>query len=245
MHLAISPTTKEILISRGLESFIIGSYYEAAAHFEEVLSNTPNDPVALHHLAGCQIQLQEYESALETIQKVLHLDAKNSLAWFRMGQIHYTCKRYELAIDSFGKAIEIKPEFADAWFMGGQALMQNGAINDGMLALKNALTINPSSPIFNEVYGRQFIDNKKNIGTLFIAGGVDEIHLCLPFLIKNRKHNIKVTLITDYEDAESLLRKNLIHIDKFLVCKNTEEISKLKNQISKKREYYPCPKAHP
>jgi Tfp pilus assembly protein PilF len=88
MNTVTSPATKEMLISRGLESFINGSYSEATGYFEEILSHKPNDLDALHHLAGCQIQLQEYESAQETIQKALNLDAKNSLAWFRLGQIH-------------------------------------------------------------------------------------------------------------------------------------------------------------
>jgi tetratricopeptide (TPR) repeat protein len=102
MNTATSPATKEMLISKGLGSFINGSYHEASNSFEEILSNSPNDADALHHLAGCQIQLHEYEAAQKTIQKVLNSDYKNYLAWFRLGQIHYNCKRYESAIDSFG-----------------------------------------------------------------------------------------------------------------------------------------------
>jgi len=242
MNTVTSPATKEMLISKGLESFINGSYHEASNYFEEILSSTPTDSATLHHLAGCQIQLQQYELAQGTIEKALNVDSKNSLVWFRLGQIHYTCKRYELAVDSFGKAIEIKPEFADAWFMGGQALIQNGAINDGMLALKNALVINPSSPIFNEVFGRHFIENKKQIGNLIVAGAAEELLLCMPFLLKNRAFNLKIIVITNFKEAELLFKSTAIPVDQIILCSDESEVLKIQNRISKSREHYSCPK---
>lgn len=242
MNTVASPNIKEKLTSRGLESFIKGSYFEATTHFEEILSNTPNDSDTLHHLAGCQIQLRQYEAAQASIEKALNINPKNPLAWFRLGQIHYACKRYELAVDSFGKAIELKPDFADAWFMGGQALIQNGDINDGMLALKNALTINPSSPIFNEVFGRHFIENKKQIGTLIVAGCLQEILLCVPFLMENKALNIKVILVTDCKEAESLFKTIAIPVDQIILCDGKPEISKIQDHLCKSREHYSCPK---
>jgi tetratricopeptide (TPR) repeat protein len=242
MNTSTSPATKEILTSRGLESFIHGSYSEATTHFEEILRSAPNDTDALHHLAGCQIQLKQYEEAKISIEKALDIDSKNELAWFRLGQIHYTCKRYESAVDAFGKAIEIKPEFSDAWFMGGQALMQNGATNDGMLALKNALAISPSSPIFNEVFGRYFIENKKQIGTLIVAGATEDILLCLPFLLKNRVLNLKITVVTNFKEGELLFKSAGIPINQFILCSDESEVTKIKNHMGKSREHYSCPK---
>lgn len=242
MNIVTSPNIKEKLISKGLESFIKGSYSEATNHFEEILSNTPNDSDTLHHLAGCQIQLRQYEAAQQSIEKALNINPKNPLAWFRLGQIHYSCKRFVLAVDSFGKAIELKPDFSDSWFMGGQALIQNGDINDGMLALKNALLMNPTSPIFNEVFGRQFIESKKDIGTLVVAGNLQEIIPCIPFLLENKSLNIKVALITDCKEAEQLFKTISIPVYQIIVCNDQSEVIKIKNQISKSREHYCCPK---
>lgn len=242
MNTATSPGIQEMLISKGLESFINGSYSEAAGYFEEILSNKPNDPDALHHLAGCQIQLQEYESAQETIQKVLNLDSKNSLAWFRLGQIHYLCKRYESAVDSFGKAIEIKPEFADAWFMGGQALIQNSAINDGMLALENALLLNSSSVVFNEIFAKHFIEYKHDVGTLVITGGIGDILLCLPFLLQNKNQNLKINVLTHFKGAQRIFDSLAIPVNKIKYYSNDVERLKLQPEIIGPREFYPCPK---
>lgn len=245
MNTAISPDTKEKLISKGLESFIKGAYSEAAAHFEEILSNTPSDCDALYHLAGCQIQSRQYEAAQASIEKALELNPRNFLAWFRLGQIHYTCKRYESAVDSFGKAIEINPEYADAWFMGGQGLIENGDINDGMLALKNALDLNPSSPIFNAVFANHFIKNKRQIGNLIASGSIEEILLCINFLLENIEFNLKITVITDYKEVGALFKSKSISVDKILLCDNKLEVIKLYNKISRSREHYPCPKKWP
>ncbi|MBU3575927.1 tetratricopeptide repeat protein [Polynucleobacter sp. UK-Mo-2m-Kol15] len=242
MNTATSPATKEMIISRGLESFISGSYSQATMYFEEILSDTPNDPDALHHLAGCQIQLQEFESALKTIQKVLNIESKNSLAWFRLGQIHYICKRYELAVDSFGKAIEIKPDFADAWFMGGQALIQNGAINDGMLALENALLLNSSSVIFNEIFAKHYIDHKRDVGTLVITGGIGDILLCLPFLLQNKDLHLKINVLTHFKGAKRIFDSLSIPVNKIAYYSNDAERLKLQPEIIGPREFYPCPK---
>lgn len=242
MNIVASPATKEILISKGLESFINGSYSEATGYFEEILSNTPSDPDALHHLAGCQIQLQEYELAQETIKKVLNLEPKNSLAWFRLGQIHYRCKHYDLAVDSFGKAIEIKPDFADAWFMGGQALIQNNAINDGMLALENALLLNSSSVVFNEVFAKYFIDYKSKIGTLVITGGIGDILLCLPFLLQHKDQDLRINVLTHFKGAQRIFDALSIPVNRIAYYSNDAERLKLQPEIIGPREYYPCPK---
>ena len=242
MNTATSPATKEMLISKGLGSFINGSYHEASNSFEEILSNSPNDADALHHLAGCQIQLHEYEAAQKTIQKVLNSDYKNYLAWFRLGQIHYNCKRYESAIDSFGKAIEIKPDFADAWFMGGQSLIQNGNINDGMLALENALLQNSSSVIFNEIFAKYFIEYKHEIGTLVITGGIGDILLCLPFLLQNKQRNLKVNVLTHFKGAQRIFDSLSIPVNKIAYYSNDAERLKLQPEIIGPREHYPCPK---
>lgn len=242
MNTATSPDVKEKLISRGLESFIKGSYSEATVHFEEILSNAPNDADALHHLAGCQIQLQQYEKAQETIEKVLNLDNTNSLAWFRLGQIHYTCKRYESAIESFGKAIEIKSDYADAWFMGGQALIENEAINDGMLALENALLLNSSSVIFNEIFAKNFIEHRRDIGTLVISGGIGDILLCLPFLLQNKHHNLKINVLTHFKGAKRIFDSLSIAVNKIAYYSNDVERLKLQPEIIGPREHYPCPK---
>lgn len=242
MNTVNSPDTKEQLISRGLESFIKGSYSEAATHFEEILRSIPNDADALHHLAGCQIQLRQYETAQETTQKVLHLDPRNFLAWFRLGQIHYNCKRFDSAVDAFGKAIEIKPDFADAWFMGGQSLIQNGNINDGMLALENALIHNSSSVIFNEIFAKYFIEYKRDVGTLVITGGIGDILLCLPFLLKNKNHNLKVNVLTHFKGAKRIFDSLAIAVNKIGYYSNDAERLKSQPEIIGPREYYPCPK---
>lgn len=242
MNTVNSPDTKEKLISRGLESFIKGSYSEAITYFEEILSSTPNDADTLHHLAGCQIQLRQNDAAQETIQKVLHLDPRNFLAWFRLGQIYYNSKRYESAVDTFGKAIEIKPDFADAWFMGGQSLIQNGNINDGMLALENALLQNSSSVIFNEIFAKYFIEYKRDVGTLVITGGIGDILLCLPFLLQNKNHNLKVNVLTHFKGAKRIFDSLAIAVNKIGYYSNDAERLKLQPEIIGPREYYPCPK---
>lgn len=242
MNIATSPVTKEILIAKGLESFINGSYSDAKGYFEEILGKTPNDSDALYLIAGCKIQLKEYASALENIQQVLNLDSKNSLAWFRLGQIHYICKRYESAVDAFGKAIEIKPDFADAWFMGGQALIQNSAINDGMLALENAVLLNSSSVIFNEIFAKNFIEHKSKIGTLVITGGIGDILLYLPFLLEHKHQNLQINVLTHFNGAQRIFDALSIPINKIGYYSNDAERLKLQPEIIGPREFYPCPK---
>lgn len=242
MNIATSPTTKEILISKGLGSFINGSYHEASKTFEEILGNSPNDADALHHLAGCQIQMHQNEAALASIEKALNINPKNPLAWFRLGQIHYTCKRYESAVDAFGKAIEIKPEFSDAWFMGGQALIQNGNINDGMLALKNALTLNPTSLIFNEIYARAIQEHKKNVATIVVFGGIEEIIFCLPFLLANKDQGLKFNIHTNFKLAEKLFESLSIPINQTSYYSYESEKTEQEKKVLAMREHYQCPR---
>ena len=242
MNMATSPATKEMLISKGLENFLSGAYSEAALLFEQIINERPDDSDALHHLAGCQIQLQQYKLAEATIKKVLSIDPKNALSWFRLGQIHYICKQYESAVDAFGKAIAIKSDFADAWFMGGQALIQSSAINDGMLALENALLLNSSSLVFNEVFAKHFIEFKRDIGTLVITGGIGDILLCLPFLLQNKHHNLKVNVLTHFKGAKRIFDALSIPINKIAIYINDEERQKYQKEIIGPREFYPCPK---
>ncbi|QWD06444.1 hypothetical protein G6719_03940 [Polynucleobacter paneuropaeus] len=226
----------------GLHEFLHGDYIQSELTFIKASELEPNDSTTLVHLASAQIQLKKYELAEGVLKRSIEIDPKNFLAWFRLGQSYYSCQRAKEAVEAFGQAIAIKSDYADAWFMGGQALLLDGCINDGMTALKTATNLQPSSVIFNEILGKNFLAHKKDVGTLIISGGIGDMLLCVPFLLEHRHENLKVRVFSHFKGAEQLFKALSIPIEQFTYFLTENERQRVQEEINLIRESYSCPK---
>jgi len=69
---------------------------------------------------------EQYNNALECLDKALEINPDHSVAWYNKGYILYSFKEDEDALECFGKALENNPSYIEAWNMKGNVLSSMG-----------------------------------------------------------------------------------------------------------------------
>ena len=94
---------------------------------------------------------------------MLNLDAKNHLAYARLGKIYETFQKdYENALFFYKKGLEIEPTY-EAYIKIGDCLFEMGSIVDAYLNFKEALSIRKTPEVYQkiaEVHEKQGQDRK-------------------------------------------------------------------------------------
>ncbi len=113
---------------------------------ERAVALYPEDIPSLLKLSELQLFLKQNSASLQTIDKVLRLQAQHPLAFFFMGKNFEEMGDINRAINSFQESVEIDPEMVDAWVKLGQL---HGSI-DGSLAIdffNNAIEVDSNNTI--------------------------------------------------------------------------------------------------
>lgn len=69
---------------------------------------------------------EQYNNALECLDKALEINSDHSVVWYNKGYILYSFKEDEDALECFGKALENNPSYIEAWNMKGNVLNSMG-----------------------------------------------------------------------------------------------------------------------
>jgi hypothetical protein len=84
----------------------------------KVLMDSPRMRIAVHIAIGDEFRENgEYVSALEEYEKAIDLNARNSLANFRLGQVFFDQHSYSSAANSMRDCLngDLKPEWVETW----------------------------------------------------------------------------------------------------------------------------------
>lgn len=76
-------TTLELLATVDVK---VARWQEAKSAYQQLLTIKPNDPEILLGLGQCDVELKNYETAVETLESVLRLDPKRLLAHFYLSR---------------------------------------------------------------------------------------------------------------------------------------------------------------
>ncbi|HEX8136167.1 MAG TPA: tetratricopeptide repeat protein [Pyrinomonadaceae bacterium] len=113
---------------------------------EELLLLFPKElahsKTGLRRLAHAQSEQQNYDAALQTLQRVVGLGAE---AWdyTSMARAHRSARRPAQALAAADQAVKLDAEYADAHFERACALAQLGRMREAVVALKRALELDP------------------------------------------------------------------------------------------------------
>ena len=86
----------------------------------------------------------EFENALNYLNKTLEIDPTYSIAWFNIGNIYKQTNEYNKAIESYTKATELNPDFAKAWFLIGCAYFDKKDYHQTLEYLEKAIKLDPN-----------------------------------------------------------------------------------------------------
>ena len=144
--------------TRQLWLVVDNATYESQFDAKALVASFPtrplgSDPVSTYTQNGDVLfQLEHYEEALTTYEKVLQLDPQSSTALRQLGELELQAGEYAKAAQHLKSALKARPDDATAAFEAGQALEKS----DDLPGARDALEGPPRSRAGGGVAGARF-----------------------------------------------------------------------------------------
>lgn len=114
----------------------------AATGLEQVRAQCPN---VLLPLAKAQFMAQRLDESLNTLDRLLSLDAKNTDALKLRGDVLYLLGREEEAVRSLNKAIEVEPRHQASRYALGRIFYQQNRFSDAIRLFRELIEEDPAN----------------------------------------------------------------------------------------------------
>jgi len=140
--LAVPSESKKILA--GSELLAAGKIDEAMAKFNEVISQTPTNPIVYLYRGAAYEKAGDAQKALEDYRKAIELKPDFILCYSRTGIILAKKGEYEKAIDYYQKAIELGDQDPSTHYNYGVCLVNVGKSEEARGVFEKVLTLDPN-----------------------------------------------------------------------------------------------------
>lgn len=103
------------------------------------------DSLSERNQSSLDSDVEGYRRTVETLNKIIEEDPRNSRAYYERGWVYYRLGNCEKAIGDFSKAIELDPKFVDAYNCRGLAYYKIGKYLPAVSDFTKTLELNPPS----------------------------------------------------------------------------------------------------
>lgn len=127
----------------------IGRRSGALLRFDRMLQLLPADRYALASRAHVQAQLNHFEEAVASLQRLTRVKGsgpQEAAAWFNLGYVLQQAGRHEDAGPAFRSALERDPCMDRAWYGLALVLIHQRQFPEAVEALKKNTALQPMSP---------------------------------------------------------------------------------------------------
>ncbi len=137
----------------GVALFQHGYLDAAAAAFEQVIAQKPDDPEAYYNLGTLHLRQNNLQQARHYLEQTLKLRPNYPEAWNNLGMIAAQQGQADEAVRDFQQSISLRPNYAVALLNLGNLYRRKGAFPDAETLLNRALEIQPDDPETNYSLG--------------------------------------------------------------------------------------------
>jgi len=152
--LEISEDPIEIWNLLGMEHLLAEEYEEASYFFKNCVEDNPEDYPSLYNLLYCYEQLDQEQSAIDSLNKVLEHDPYCEVAWHQLGKVLMKIGKMKEALSALDFAIISDDSFTGAYIEKGKVLETMGKINEAIENYEVALNSNEPSAFLYKCIGR-------------------------------------------------------------------------------------------
>lgn len=120
-----------------------GQFQKAESICRQILRDNPHHTDALHLLSGMALQMGNYTTAAEMINKAIASSPQNPISYSNLGVILNTLGKQEDAVKAYQQALRLRPDYAEAWNNLGTALRALGKVESAIDSYRKALRYKP------------------------------------------------------------------------------------------------------
>lgn len=122
----------------------LGTYEEAARHFEAATRLDPRRSACWINLGAVYNRLKNYQKAAEVLRRAVQIDRKSSIGYYNLGIAYKQLKQGAMAVPAYREAIRLDPKMADAYLNLGNVYLDMGNLSQATMQFKKALEIEPN-----------------------------------------------------------------------------------------------------
>ncbi len=141
-------------VQKAINCLQTGDAKGAEAAARKLVKSHPKLAVAHFILGSAQAALGKLRDARQSLETTLRLKPDYSEARDTYGRVLFNAKAYDRAIEQFQTVLKEKPGHFKAMGNLGLALCEKGEVAGGLVALRNALELNPKQPEIRQALGR-------------------------------------------------------------------------------------------
>jgi protein O-GlcNAc transferase len=169
-------SAENALIAQAVGLHEAGRLPEAAALYEQIISQQPRHFDANHLLGVIALQDAHYEQAERLIGFALKINPDHAAALGNLGTVYLRSGRFDAARKYFERAIRLQPKDPVSLLNLGSALRQMGLSQEALVPLRRAHAADPRSAIVCNLLGACLLDtgDAEAAARIFEAGTVAE-----------------------------------------------------------------------
>jgi Flp pilus assembly protein TadD/peroxiredoxin len=145
----------------GVALFQHGYLDAAAAAFEQVIAQKPDDPEAYYNLGTLHLRQNSLQQARQYLEQTLKLRPNYPEAWNNLGMIAAQQGQADEAVRDFQQSISLRPNYATAMLNLGNLYRRHGQIGEAQTQLSRALEMQPDDPETNYSLGMFYAQQGK------------------------------------------------------------------------------------
>ena len=139
-----STSTNAALLNRALELHRAGRLDDAAAIYQQLLTDNPGHADAAHLLGLVCLRNNDVDSAIRLIRDAVEHDPDNPIYHANLGNVLKDAGRLTDAIAAYRRALALHPGYAEIHNNLGYALQVSGMIEEGIGHYRKAITLRPA-----------------------------------------------------------------------------------------------------
>jgi tetratricopeptide (TPR) repeat protein len=143
----LAPRDADLYVDLGQAHQNLGQQAEAEQAYRKALEIDPKSASTLTRLGQFLTECMRYEEAVVCHQSAIQRDPKNAIAYNNLGNTFFGVLQLQEARNHYHRAVELNPQYMEAWINLGNTFRKLEVWGDSELCLRNALQINPHSPL--------------------------------------------------------------------------------------------------
>lgn len=116
---------------------------EAISLYQQILSDNPNNPDALHGLGLAYAQLKDITRAIQYLKKAVTASPKTPAFHNNLGNAYKKTNQFEAALVHYFEALKLKTPYPEVHNNLGGLYCQQGKINDAILQFEKSIRMQP------------------------------------------------------------------------------------------------------
>jgi len=144
------PKSYEINLRLGWLNYQAGLFTESSTDYQRAVDLMPYAIEAKFGLIYPKAAIGKWNEVIQIYNKILEIDAQNTMANYRLGLIYYGRKDYDKAEKYFKRVVNLYPFGYDGLIMLAWTELQLGKYREAKVLFKKSLLYNPDDPSAKE-----------------------------------------------------------------------------------------------